>query len=88
MTVPRAEQHYNVVTVDLGRGYSLLYAHLSSSQVVPGQWLATGDPIGLGPRPKQHFTRRIDYIRRRFPMLRTRGFMVSATTRAVTAIAT
>jgi murein DD-endopeptidase MepM/ murein hydrolase activator NlpD len=36
----------NVVTLDLGGGYSLLYAHLSSSSVVPGQWLDNGDPIG------------------------------------------
>ena len=36
----------NVVTVDSGSGYSTLYAHLSTSQVVPGQWLDEGDPIG------------------------------------------
>jgi murein DD-endopeptidase MepM/ murein hydrolase activator NlpD len=40
------EGYGNVVTVDVGRGYSLLYAHLSSSRVVPGQWLSAGDPIG------------------------------------------
>ena len=40
------EGYGNVVVVDLGRGYSVLYAHLSSSRVAPGQWLATGDPIG------------------------------------------
>ena len=40
------EGYGNVVTVDVGRGYSLLYAHLSSSWVVPGEWLATGDSIG------------------------------------------
>ena len=32
--------------VDTGSGYSLLYAHLSEASVVPGQWLAAGDPIG------------------------------------------
>lgn len=41
------EGYGNVVIVDLGRGYSVLYAHLSEADVVPGQWLAAGDPIGL-----------------------------------------
>jgi murein DD-endopeptidase MepM/ murein hydrolase activator NlpD len=41
------EGYGNVVTVDAGSGYSLLYAHLSEAHVVPGQWLAEGDPIGL-----------------------------------------
>jgi murein DD-endopeptidase MepM/ murein hydrolase activator NlpD len=36
----------NVVTIDAGSGYSLLYAHLSRASVVPGQWLAAGDRIG------------------------------------------
>ena len=40
------EGYGNVVTVDLGGGYSLLYAHLSIAQVVPGQWVSAGDPIG------------------------------------------
>jgi murein DD-endopeptidase MepM/ murein hydrolase activator NlpD len=40
------EGYGNVVTVDSGSGYSTLYAHLSSSQVVPGQWVDEGDPIG------------------------------------------
>jgi murein DD-endopeptidase MepM/ murein hydrolase activator NlpD len=40
------EGYGNVVTVDAGSGYSVLYAHLSRSQVVPGQWLAAGEPIG------------------------------------------
>ena len=40
------EGYGNVVTVDVGSGYSLLYAHLSTSQVAPGQWVAEGDPIG------------------------------------------
>ena len=40
------EGYGNVVTVDVGRGYSLLYAHLSASYVVPGQWLGEGDLIG------------------------------------------
>ena len=37
----------NVVTVDAGSGYSLLYAHLTTSHVVPGQWVNTGDTIGI-----------------------------------------
>ena len=41
------EGYGNVVMVDAGRGYSVVYAHLSESHVVPGQWLAAGDPIGL-----------------------------------------
>ncbi len=41
------EGYGNVVIVDAGGGYSVLYAHLSESRVVPGQWLAAGDPIGV-----------------------------------------
>jgi murein DD-endopeptidase MepM/ murein hydrolase activator NlpD len=41
------EGYGNVVTVDAGGGYSVLYAHLSESRVVPGQWLAAGDPVGV-----------------------------------------
>ena len=40
------EGYGSVVTVDLGDGYSMLYAHLSQAQVVPGQWVSRGDPIG------------------------------------------
>jgi murein DD-endopeptidase MepM/ murein hydrolase activator NlpD len=40
------EGYGNVVTLDIGGGYSLLYAHLSIAQVVPGQWLEAGEPIG------------------------------------------
>src|SRR5918994_7320992 len=36
----------NVVTVDIGAGYSLLYAHLSVAHVVPGQWVDAGESIG------------------------------------------
>ena len=36
------EGYGNVVTVDAGGGYSVLYAHLSEAQVVPGQWVADG----------------------------------------------
>jgi murein DD-endopeptidase MepM/ murein hydrolase activator NlpD len=41
------EGYGNVVMIDAGSGYSLLYAHLSQSQVVPGQWVAAGERIGL-----------------------------------------
>ena len=40
------EGYGNVVTIEIGGGRSLLYAHLSRSHVVPGQWLDTGDPVG------------------------------------------
>lgn len=40
------EGYGNVVTLDLGGGYTLLYAHLSVAQVVPGQWLEAGATIG------------------------------------------
>jgi murein DD-endopeptidase MepM/ murein hydrolase activator NlpD len=40
------EGYGNVVALDIGGGYSLLYAHLSVAQVVPGQWLEAGEPIG------------------------------------------
>jgi murein DD-endopeptidase MepM/ murein hydrolase activator NlpD len=40
------EGYGNVVTIDVGGGYSVLYAHLASSHVVPGQWLAVGESIG------------------------------------------
>ena len=41
------EGYGNVVMVDGGRGYSVLYAHLSEAHVVPGRWVDEGDPIGL-----------------------------------------
>ena len=41
------EGYGSVVMVDAGSGYSLLYAHLGEARVVPGQWLAEGEPIGL-----------------------------------------
>jgi murein DD-endopeptidase MepM/ murein hydrolase activator NlpD len=41
------EGYGNVVTLDVGGGYSLLYAHLSESHVVPGQWVEAGESIGL-----------------------------------------
>lgn len=43
---PGYEGYGNVVTVDLGGGYSLLYAHLAQAQAVPGRWVPAGGPIG------------------------------------------
>jgi murein DD-endopeptidase MepM/ murein hydrolase activator NlpD len=40
------EGYGNVVTIDVGGGFELMYAHLSRSYVVPGQWLDAGDPVG------------------------------------------
>ncbi len=40
------EGYGNVVTLDIGSGYTLLYAHLSVAHVVPGDWLEAGAPIG------------------------------------------
>jgi murein DD-endopeptidase MepM/ murein hydrolase activator NlpD len=40
------EGYGNVVTIDVGGGFTLMYAHLASSYVVPGQWLDTGDVVG------------------------------------------
>ena len=41
------EGYGNVVMLDIGGGYSLLYAHLAAAYAGPGQWLDTGDPIGV-----------------------------------------
>jgi murein DD-endopeptidase MepM/ murein hydrolase activator NlpD len=40
------EGYGNVVLVDLGAGYKALYAHLASSTVRIGQWVAPGDRLG------------------------------------------
>lgn len=40
------EGYGNVVIVDAGGGYSVLYAHLSQASVVPGEWVSAGGPIG------------------------------------------
>lgn len=40
------EGYGHVVTLDVGGGYSLLYAHLSQAHVVPGQWVVAGESIG------------------------------------------
>jgi murein DD-endopeptidase MepM/ murein hydrolase activator NlpD len=44
--LPGYEGYGNVVILDAGSGYSLLYAHLSGVAVVPGQWLAEGAHVG------------------------------------------
>lgn len=44
--LPGYDGYGDVVTIDTGGGWSLLYAHLSRSYVVPGQWLDAGDPVG------------------------------------------
>lgn len=41
------EGYGNVVTLDIGSGYSLLYAHLATAFVVPGQWVDEGDAVGI-----------------------------------------
>ncbi len=41
------EGYGNVVTVDVGRGYTMLYAHLAVSTVRPGDWLDAGEPLGI-----------------------------------------
>ena len=33
--------------IDVGDGYSVLYAHFSSIAVKPGQWVNTGDLLGM-----------------------------------------
>jgi murein DD-endopeptidase MepM/ murein hydrolase activator NlpD len=37
----------NVVVVDVGDGFSMLYAHLSAVGVAPGDWLDEGDALGV-----------------------------------------
>lgn len=41
------EGYGNVVTLDIGSGDTLLYAHLATALVVPGQWVDTGEPLGV-----------------------------------------
>ena len=41
------EGYGNVVLVDVGDGFSNLYAHLTAPSVTPGEWLNTGDPVGI-----------------------------------------
>ena len=41
------EGYGNVVTIDGGSGWGILYAHLDAASVVPGQWVAAGDPVGI-----------------------------------------
>jgi murein DD-endopeptidase MepM/ murein hydrolase activator NlpD len=41
------EGYGNVVTLDIGSGDTLLYAHLATAFVVPGQWVDTGESLGI-----------------------------------------
>jgi murein DD-endopeptidase MepM/ murein hydrolase activator NlpD len=41
------EGYGNVVTVDVGRGYTMLYAHLAAATVRPGDWLDLGESVGI-----------------------------------------
>ena len=41
------EGYGNVVLVDVGDGYSTLYAHLASPSATVGEWLDAGDPVGV-----------------------------------------
>ena len=41
------EGYGNVVLVDVGDGYSALYAHLTSASVTPGEWLDVGETVGV-----------------------------------------
>lgn len=41
------EGYGNVVITDGGDGVEMLYAHLSRIDVLPGQWLPAGAPVGI-----------------------------------------
>ena len=41
------EGYGNVVTVDIGRGYTMLYAHLAATSVRSGDWLGLGEQLGI-----------------------------------------
>lgn len=41
------EGYGNVVIVDVGEGYSVLYAHLAVASVVVGDWLDRDEPLGI-----------------------------------------
>ena len=45
--LPGYEGYGLTVLVDVGDGYSVLYAHFSSIAVKPGQWVNTGDLLGM-----------------------------------------
>jgi len=62
------EGYGNVVMIDAGGGYSVLYAHLSATHVVPGEWVAAGESIGMAgctgscTGTHLHFELRIDGV--------------------------
>ena len=41
------EGYGNVVIVDVGERYSVLYAHLAAAAVVVGEWLGRDEPLGI-----------------------------------------
>ena len=41
------EGYGNVVIVDVGESYSVLYAHLAVASVVVGEWLGRDEPLGI-----------------------------------------
>jgi murein DD-endopeptidase MepM/ murein hydrolase activator NlpD len=45
--LPGYEGYGNVVVVDIGGGFTTMYAHLSRSLVRPSQLIAAGDVIGI-----------------------------------------
>lgn len=46
--VPRGYEGYgNVVEVDVGEGYTTLYAHLAAERVEVGEYVTAGMPIGV-----------------------------------------
>ncbi len=45
--LPGFEGYGNVVLVDVGDGYSTLYAHLASPRATVGEWLDAGEPVGV-----------------------------------------
>lgn len=44
--LPGYEGYGNVVLVDVGHGYSTLYAHLDSVDVPTGRWVVAGEHLG------------------------------------------
>ena len=45
--LPGYEGYGNVVLVDVGEGYEVLYAHLAAADPHLGQWLDRGDRVGV-----------------------------------------
>jgi len=45
--LPGYSGYGNVVIVDVGEGYEVLYAHLSAADAQVGQWLDRDEPLGI-----------------------------------------